>query len=346
MCNDPTKLCKWQADCLKHLMKLEDTHLSLLIVNTEIHPAQSGLEERWKQLISKYVWVKKVLKVFYVFFRRLPHNNFLYLAYCDLFSYVPASELINVEDMTQDVPSILCKTFRKGKYSQFFQPSDLDTIRRYSLDFIIRFGFGIIRGDILDIPRFGIWSYHHGDLVKYRGRPAAFWEIYNGDPVTGSVLQKLTDRLDGGVILRKGFFKTIDYKWASNIEQTYNNSLRWPADVCRDITNGKVEFINAPPATTDAPVYRPPSDVQFLRFLLVILKNLFKRFLTDYYFQVWNIGIISRGIEASLEDGFLKDVRWLPSTPKGMFYADPFPIEYEGKRFIFLELFDYLKKQG
>jgi len=44
---------------------------------------------------------------------------------------------------------------------------------------------------------FGVWSWHHGDEDKYRGGPPAFWEIVNADPVTGALLQRLTERLDG-----------------------------------------------------------------------------------------------------------------------------------------------------
>ena len=38
--------------------------------------------------------------------------------------------------------------------------------------------------------------------------PPGFWEIHNGDPVTGVILQRLTETLDGGVVLHAGWFKT------------------------------------------------------------------------------------------------------------------------------------------
>ena len=96
---------------------------------------------------------------------------------------------------------------------------DIDLIKSYKLDFIIRFGFGIIKGEILKIPKYGVWSFHHGDEKKIRGGPYCFWEIYNSEPTTGFLLQKLTNRLDGGVVLKKGFLKTQGYSFKKNISQ-------------------------------------------------------------------------------------------------------------------------------
>ena len=55
------------------------------------------------------------------------------------------------------------------------------------------------------------------DLEHYRGMPPGFWEVYRGDPVSGVTLQRLTDRLDGGVVLRRGWFKTIDKSYSRSL---------------------------------------------------------------------------------------------------------------------------------
>ena len=62
-----------------------------------------------------------------------------------------------------------CRTERRGKWSEHFTEDDLDAIRDHQLDVLIRFAYGIIRGDILDVPRHGVWSFHHGDIERYRG---------------------------------------------------------------------------------------------------------------------------------------------------------------------------------
>jgi hypothetical protein len=42
-----------------------------------------------------------------------------------------------------------------------------------------------------------VWSYHHGDNEFYRGGPPHFWELYEKAPLSGVILQVLTEELDG-----------------------------------------------------------------------------------------------------------------------------------------------------
>ena len=63
---------------------------------------------------------------------------------------------------------------KKGKYAELFLEEDIEKIKSKNLDFIIRFGFGILKGEILNAARWGIWSFHHGDEQKFRGGPPGF----------------------------------------------------------------------------------------------------------------------------------------------------------------------------
>jgi hypothetical protein len=67
-------------------------------------------------------------------------------------------------------------------------------------DVAIRFGFGILKGDALDAPEYGVLSFHHGDLREYRGMPSGFWEYLHGEDTAGVTLQRLSETLDGGEI--------------------------------------------------------------------------------------------------------------------------------------------------
>jgi methionyl-tRNA formyltransferase len=67
-------------------------------------------------------------------------------------------------------------------------------------DVAIRFGFGILKGDVLDAPTHGVLSYHHGDMTKYRGRPAGFYEFINEEPYVGVTVQRLSEKLDAGEV--------------------------------------------------------------------------------------------------------------------------------------------------
>jgi hypothetical protein len=52
---------------------------------------------------------------------------------------------------------------RMTLHTDRFEDDDIRRIRELDLDVILRFGFRLLRGAILDSARYGVWSYHHGD---------------------------------------------------------------------------------------------------------------------------------------------------------------------------------------
>ncbi len=95
-------------------------------------------------------------------------------------------------------------------YSDWFPEETLKQIREFDLDVALCFGFRILKGDALKIARHGVWSFHHGDNLVNRGGPAGFWEVMDGLPVTGSVLQVLTEDLDNGQVIYRSWSPTSD----------------------------------------------------------------------------------------------------------------------------------------
>src|SRR5437762_2595069 len=93
-------------------------------------------------------------------------------------------------------------------FVQRFPDVALEKLRSKNLDVLLRFGFNILHGGVLQAARFGVWSYHHGDNDFYRGGPSHFWELYERNPLSGVILQVLTEELDGGLVLCKSFFPT------------------------------------------------------------------------------------------------------------------------------------------
>ena len=194
-----------------------------------------------------------------------------------LFQKFNQPEIFQHVDLTKflsKVPRIYCKYELRGKFSQYFLKEDIAKIKELNLDFIFRFGFNIIRGEILNSARYGVWSYHHGDEQKYRGTPPGFWEIYNGDRITGAILQRLTDVLHAGIVLKKGYFKTYSYSWKLNLELLYQRVIKWPAQICIDIFYGNADYLQALPSTTMAPIHYAPNNSQMARFLIKLFQNM------------------------------------------------------------------------
>jgi len=191
----------------------------------------------------------------------------------------PSNKIVPINDLLENVPQLRCHTIRRGRWSQYFRDDDLERIRDHRLDFILRYGFGIVRGEILNAARFGIWSFHHDDERKYRGFPPCFWEVYNGDPITGAILQRINEKLDSGTVIRRGSIDTVQHSYATNLSKIYLKSASWPAEVCLDIQAGKTNHLDAAPSQTDAPIFHAPTLSQFLTFTTIMSYRRLRRVL-------------------------------------------------------------------
>ena len=91
----------------------------------------------------------------------------------------------------------------KSKFRDKFNNDDLGKIKKYKLDIILCRGFRILSGQILKLPKYGVWSYHHGDNDENRGRPAIFYETLERWNSIGTIFQILNEELDNGLVLYK-----------------------------------------------------------------------------------------------------------------------------------------------
>lgn len=91
------------------------------------------------------------------------------------------------------------------------------------VDVVFRFGFGILKGDILTAPDHGVLSFHHGDIRTYRGAPTHVWEFLNDEPTSGVTLQQLTETLDGGRIVA---FEPVDIADARTWQEIKRRKFR------------------------------------------------------------------------------------------------------------------------
>jgi len=249
------------------------------------------------------------------------------------------------EDLGRELAGITmlnCKVECNG-FSEYFNPADVGEIRNCRLDFILRFGFNIIRGDILSAARFGVWSFHHDDETMYRGGPAGFWEIYNGDPVNGAILQRLTNRLDGGVILRKGYLKTIMHSYKGNLEQLLSVTSSWPALVADELARNPMKVFAA--SQTNAPIFKLPGNLQMAGFIFKLMRNKIRFHFRDLLAaEDWNIGVISKPIEeVALVPGSLEKpaISWMQPGSRNIYLADPSGFIEDGKLHILAEEYSY-----
>jgi len=75
--------------------------------------------------------------------------------------------------------------------------------------FSVRFDF-IFRKHIIDIPKYGIFNVHPGELPKYRGVFASFRAMMNGEKKAGCTLHVLDEGIDTGPVIGIRYLP-IDY---------------------------------------------------------------------------------------------------------------------------------------
>ena len=228
-------------------------------------------------------------------------------------------------------PTIITVMPIKKGISTYFKDENIETIKSYNLDFILRFGFDIVRGEVLKSAKYGIWSFHHDDERVVRGGPPGFWEFMRKIPSNGIILQQLTDELDKGLILKRLQFDTVLHSYKFHLNRLLTESEFMPLQVCKDlIVNGKLE---SELSQSKAPILHPPKNFRMIcYFWLCIWRKIV--FHWNYYFRQedWNVGYYYNK----------SDIHWL-KPPKTDYFADPFIISNNKDTHLFFEWFSNKK---
>lgn len=103
----------------------------------------------------------------------------------------------NVECLA-DAEHVRCEPRREDGWFEF--PDDVVARIAERCDVVILFGFGLIRGKILNAPEYGVLNVHPADIRRYRGLgpETAF---YDGRTSAGATVQRLNETVDGGEIV-------------------------------------------------------------------------------------------------------------------------------------------------
>jgi hypothetical protein len=243
----------------------------------------------------------------------------------------------DLSTLLRNVPAITVHPLRKG-FTDRIPEDELESIRSYNLDVLFRFGFRIIRGGILSAARCGVWSIHHDDNLEYRGGPPLFWEIYERNPVSGTILQILTDSLDGGHVIYRGHSSTEMSSLYRNRNPIYWKTAEFALRRLRDLDSRGMEYIESlatyrEDAAYTRGIYRTPDTPKMARFLAGLFYGSARARLRARKPQ-WFLAIRRRTDARSFNDA----AGYKPMLPpKDRFYADPFLIEKDGKTFLFLE---------
>ncbi len=311
---DDLNLPSWAYRAVEHVVQSDIADVVVVVVNAE--------EKR------QSAWSK--------FKHRLEH--FLYYVYLrlDRLVYPPETDAFAQRDLRTLLPKcevVEVSATHRG-FGEYFEAHDLERFKSYSLDVAVRFGFGILRGDVLRVPRLGIWSYHHGDNTVKRGTPAGVWEVVEGDRVLGTILQQLNDELDGGRTLYRSFGFVDQNSIGRGNNRSYWKSAPFIARALQDqvqlaagAQDASFEF-----SLYSHPLYHHPGNVTMARTLTGMGYRLAKSKVRSLLYEDdWSLAYaLGPNIPPMYRFKYVM-------PPAGTSWADPFPVEHQGKNWVFLE---------
>ena len=217
---------------------------------------------------------------------------------------------------------------------QSLPASVCEELERSNIDVVIKFGMGLLHiNEDSSLPP--ILSYHHGDPSKYRGRPAGFYEILRGEKTTGTIVQALSNKLDAGEIFAFSESKVTNFSYRKTAIELYSNS---PPLLSKALAN---LFAGSPlDKDTAGKNYRLPTNMQVIRFVLLLMWNAFKKISYGLFIEKrWKVAITKNSLSLSRSE--VMSSRYFAEVPikkNYNFYADPF-ISEDGRK-IRLEALD------
>lgn len=321
----------WSYKMLEKIHNSNHSQVVLLVRNgNTTNDNSSFLEKIWRTR-------KKVLWILY---NKL--DSKLFKTIPDAFQKMNISKLVHCDEIVV--------TPKRTKFSDFILTEDINKIKLYEIDVFIRLGFRILRGEILKIPKYGIWSYHHGDNAINRGGPAGTWEVFEGWDETGVTLQILSEDLDGGSKLAESFSATEKLSVKRNKNKYYWKALSMlPRKLEQLHSKGPEEFFEKLKEVESLGFYSnrlfvSPTNIQVFEYILkIISRKVSSTFQAMFYFNQW-ILLYKMNLNNEWSKSFYRFKRITP--PKDRFWADPFAIEKNGTYFIFIEELIYTEGRG
>ena len=233
----------------------------------------------------------------------------------------------------------------KSNLNLSFTDKDIKALDIENFDLIIRCGNGILQGEILDLAKFGVLSFHHGDNRVNRGGPAGFWEVFYSEPSSGFVIQKLSKELDGGQVVFRGNIPT-ESLWILNREKLKQKSNIFMKQILVQIAYNRDLSPLENPYFHDRILYKLNGNPMLLTKYLFkvwpqVLSNSVIRLFRGKRINVWSISYS----KDSMPGTSLWRYRDVPN-PKNSYLADPFVITHGKRTVIFVEQFIIGEKKG
>jgi hypothetical protein len=224
-----------------------------------------------------------------------------------------------------------------------YSEEDIETIKSVNLDVLLNGQNGIFRGGILDVCEFGIISFHDGNNEINRGGPPGFWEVFDREPSTGFVIQRLRDELDGGDVLMRGSIPTAP-TYAQNFARIYRKPNIFMHRYLENLGKKRILPQILPKSLHAHKPHTMPSLHVIVLYQIKTLIIVTRRFLNILSRKHYRWGVAYQHAE-----NWQSSVPWksnIIANPPYRFLADPFVFKSGDLEVCFVEDYDFRTKRG
>jgi len=224
-----------------------------------------------------------------------------------------------------------------------YEEDDLKKIQTLNLDLLVRSGSGILRGNILEVCRNGIISFHHGDNDLIRGGPPGFWEVFNKHKRTGFVIQLLKDELDGGDVIFKGFIPT-SFMYTLNYVNLLTKANIFLHKAIESLAHNKSRPEVYPKNPYSYTLYTTPKISQQLQYIIKVAIVLSLRLYHNFFARNLRWGVAYQFVKSWNDVALWRSTKI--KNPPNHFLADPFIWHKNDSHYCFVEDYNYKTSIG
>ena len=129
----------------------------------------------------------------------------------------------------------------------------------------------MIKKPLLNVPKVGTLSFHHGDMKKYRGQPAGFWELFNNEKKIKITVQLLSEKLDAGIPVIEKIIPISNGETLKSLkEKLYKQSM---GEMSKAIKLLSLNKIDKPKNKKLGKIYTIPNFRQWVAFHIILKKK-------------------------------------------------------------------------
>jgi len=316
------------GEIINNILKNKSINFDTIIVNKKSKKKNiiSSIKKyTFKRIVEKILFkiLTKIEKFFFnIFFKNFHFHN-INLSNCNI-------KKIYVTPIVSDLDM-----------KQIYSDDDIKKIKERGLDVILRLEGGILKGQILNITKHGVISFHHADNNVYRGLPPGFWEVFHKNSSTGFVVQKLNEELDGGDIVFKGTVPT-KFFFYYNQQFVFKQSAKYINLVFKKLSESKkINYIVKKEYQNK--IFKDPNlfelGVYCFSTFKIVIEKIFRKVFSKKY--IWNIGFLREKFNKEN----LKKINIFKNL-HNRFIADPFLIKHDKKNYVFVEDYCFKNKKG